>query len=840
MPALRVLPRVLTSLHGRRGTVRQLREACERGDTLLTVGGPPGVGKSRLVAEALLGLSWPVSWFDLHGEDDPAATLATLEAWLAGLPPSEGARLVVLDGVDRLTEQIWGWLDGARERSPTVRWVVTARHPVAPRATTAIRLSGLDVETASALFLDRARARQPDLRQSAIGQDTIVQICRTLEGMPLSLEHAASYVPLLGLRGVQAELEGAIFDGTGEAPSGPAHHQSLRRAVAWTWDTLSEDVRRAAIRWSLFGAAFDHASGGAVGQLSPTAARDAARRLAEVGLAIDGAEGRTRLTFLARVYASAMLVADASVRSAQSTHAAWHLSRAKELGALHRTGWHAEAAAETRRISRDLQTALVFQAPFFPSEVAAALDDLVPFRIGKQGGALVVAVTEAMPLDALPAGLRCRMWCLRAEGHARAGRGAAVEDALQRARRWADAAEERHLVVSVDWREGRALHMLERTREAGGFLDRAAKQVPPGHRLSVRIALDRGIVAAASGDPVTAAQHFVQARANAPRPDPLTAAAACYQEGLLALDAGELASGDALLRRAVTAFSQMKIETWAGLAEAGLAAVAVQSEEWDLAWPAFDRALARLEHEGAPAIRSKVHTAHGLARLLAGEPVAAERAGALALVEANRAGAPLSERRARLLLAACALRSGIERTARYELEACQTIRGTASAVEAAAMAVVEAWLAGGPLPAPRPPPMPPTLRWLEKLAARGLSVEGAIGLLLGPSARWFQLGDAQRVDMKRRGAARRILLALAEAREAGLVGFTSRDELVAAGWPGESLPRQTASNRLHVTLSSLRKLGLEAVLVRSDRGYRLDPAVVLHMEPSSTAAGTDP
>jgi hypothetical protein len=49
--------------------------------------------------------------------------------------------------------------------------------------------------------------------------------------------------------------------------------------------------------------------------------------------------------------------------------------------------------------------------------------------------------------------------------------------------------------------------------------------------------------------------------------------------------------------------------------------------------------------------------------------------------------------------------------------------------------------------------------------------------------------------------------------------------LVRAGWPGEAILPAAAKNRLHVTITRLRRAGLADILVRSEDGYLLDPAV---------------
>ncbi|MFT3775997.1 MAG: hypothetical protein QM820_62430 [Minicystis sp.] len=100
-------------------------------------------------------------------------------------------------------------------------------------------------------------------------------------------------------------------------------------------------------------------------------------------------------------------------------------------------------------------------------------------------------------------------------------------------------------------------------------------------------------------------------------------------------------------------------------------------------------------------------------------------------------------------------------------------------------------------------------------------------LAVGAAQRWFSLGDGARVDLARRGALRLILRALVEQRQdAPGVGLDA-DHLFAAGWPGERALPHAAANRVYAAIATLRRLGLEPVLVRQDDGYLLDPSVAV-------------
>jgi hypothetical protein len=90
---------------------------------------------------------------------------------------------------------------------------------------------------------------------------------------------------------------------------------------------------------------------------------------------------------------------------------------------------------------------------------------------------------------------------------------------------------------------------------------------------------------------------------------------------------------------------------------------------------------------------------------------------------------------------------------------------------------------------------------------------------------FFVLPSGDRVLVPGRGALQRIVAAFAHAREERPGEPIQPAALVAAGWRGERLRASAASNRLHVALDQLRRLGLRELLVRGDGGWFVDPEV---------------
>lgn len=100
-------------------------------------------------------------------------------------------------------------------------------------------------------------------------------------------------------------------------------------------------------------------------------------------------------------------------------------------------------------------------------------------------------------------------------------------------------------------------------------------------------------------------------------------------------------------------------------------------------------------------------------------------------------------------------------------------------------------------------------------------------LVVGPEARWLRLGDREPVSLRRARAARLILAALVRARLDAPGVALPLAALFAAGWPGERIAPGAAANRVYVTLTRLKNLGLRTLILSRDDGFVLDPRAVV-------------
>lgn len=96
-------------------------------------------------------------------------------------------------------------------------------------------------------------------------------------------------------------------------------------------------------------------------------------------------------------------------------------------------------------------------------------------------------------------------------------------------------------------------------------------------------------------------------------------------------------------------------------------------------------------------------------------------------------------------------------------------------------------------------------------------------LQLADDGSWFQLDQQKMQRISSRAALRRVLLCVVD--HADRAESCTVRTLLEAGWPGERVDPEAGANRVYVSVSALRKMGLRTVIERFDQGYRLAPGV---------------
>ena len=227
----------------------------------------------------------------------------------------------------------------ATSREP-LRLRVEHEFPVAPLP---LPREGMAVSPAQALtwpavqlFIERAQAIKPGFTLDPGNVAAIVAICRRLDGLPLAIELAAARVRLLPPAALLARLDRRLTLLTGGARDLPARQQTLRAAIAWSYDLLEAAERTIFARFAVFAGGFTLEAADAVCNVAgglPIDLLDGIDSLVQKSLLrqADGPGGDTRFTMLEtiREFAVEQLQTLPEAAALRQAHADAYLALAK-------------------------------------------------------------------------------------------------------------------------------------------------------------------------------------------------------------------------------------------------------------------------------------------------------------------------------------------------------------------------------------------------------------------------------------------------------------------------------------------------------------------------------
>ena len=281
------VPMPPTALIGRDIEMHTLRLWLDdRRARLVTLIGPGGVGKTRLALELARVLTEAgathVVFVPLAAVDNPALVAPTVAEALGladvsafDLPRrarhacGDRRTLLVLDNFEHVLEAaplVAELLAGV----PSLQLLVTSRAPLRIRGEREFIVGPLacDEDTdatspldparcpAAQLFTERVRDVQPDFSLTPANGTTVAAICRRLDALPLALELAARWTRLLTLDGLLLRLQQDVLLSSVGARDLPERQQTMNATVAWSYQLLGPDERRAFRRLGVLPGAF--------------------------------------------------------------------------------------------------------------------------------------------------------------------------------------------------------------------------------------------------------------------------------------------------------------------------------------------------------------------------------------------------------------------------------------------------------------------------------------------------------------------------------------------------------------------------------------------------------
>src|SRR5829696_430556 len=382
---------------------------------LLTLTGVGGSGKTRLALEVTRDLvdaspngAWLVEFAPLS--EEALVPKAVAEALKVPERPGEALSdtlaevlrdrqvLLILDNCEHLLEATSRLVDKLLDSCPHLRIMATSREAIGVEGEVSWLVPPLSVPepkgTPSSeelgayesvrLFVERARERDPSFSLSPHTALAVAEICRMLEGIPLAIELAAARVGTLSIEKISERLEGSLELLTRGGRTAVPRHRTLKGALDWSHELLSESERKVFRRLSTFAGGWTLEASEAVVSGEGVEGRevlDSLSGLVEKSLVVPkrSDEGGVRYRMLEpiRQYAQEQLEESGEAEAAKRAHARYFLALSEEaepeLLGPQETQWYERLEEEHDNIRATLSWSLEGADPELGLRLAGAI-----------------------------------------------------------------------------------------------------------------------------------------------------------------------------------------------------------------------------------------------------------------------------------------------------------------------------------------------------------------------------------------------------------------------------------------------------------------------------------
>lgn len=266
------LPKPLTPFVGRVDDLATIHALFESRNRLVTVLGPGGAGKTRIVTEFgnRFTESFDSVWFlDLTPfETATDALSSSLSLWgitTTGSPATAMARhldtlgrvLLIIDNLEHILEEFAPLLVEFLRVNKTTQILATSREPLHIVGEHQHRLSSLSLEEAVSLFETRARAQAPSFSLDSASRKAIVEVVERVDFLPLAIELAASRARMMSPLVLAERLTNRMSALKSKDRDRPERHRTIAATIEWSWELLDENLRRALTDLSVVRGPFD-------------------------------------------------------------------------------------------------------------------------------------------------------------------------------------------------------------------------------------------------------------------------------------------------------------------------------------------------------------------------------------------------------------------------------------------------------------------------------------------------------------------------------------------------------------------------------------------------------